>query len=80
MATSWLSSPLSLATALFGVTGRLNIRLVIAIGVTGLFQVALVVSGSYFDNAWYLPGAGRGLFQHYAAWAVRTPLGAAALR
>jgi hypothetical protein len=59
-----------LATNLFTVAGRPSIRLVAAIVTTSVAQAIAVVLGSYIDGTWYLSGTGKGLFQHYAAWAL----------
>lgn len=36
----------------------------------GVAQVAAIIACSYWEGTLFLPGHGKGLFQHYGAWAV----------
>lgn len=64
-----IAAPLKLSSRLFRSRGRINSRLAWIILSVAILQFAAVVLSSWLDNALRLEG-GKGLFQHYGAWAI----------
>jgi nitrogen fixation-related uncharacterized protein len=70
MQLSALAAPLSLSSRLLRSRGRVNWRLAAAILGVALAQAAAVALASWWDGTWFLSDKGKGLFQHYGAWAI----------
>ena len=64
-----IAAPLKLSSRLLGSRGRIDRRLAGIILIVAALQVAAVLFASWVDDTLTLEG-GRGVFQHYGAWAI----------
>lgn len=62
--------PVTLILIGFSRRGEASVPVMVGLGLFSLFQVALVLGGSYMDGTWRLPNGGKGLLDHYGVWAI----------
>ncbi len=70
MRAAKLAAPIRLVLRIFRKNGLLNVSWAAALAAVTVAQIAAVLVATYHERTWHLRSPGRGLFDHYGAWAI----------